>query len=66
MLRCTRAALKRRIAELAAEHTGRVGGACRHRLGRDRWFTAPEAVAYGVADEVIGDPAGAPESGTPA
>jgi hypothetical protein len=27
---------------------------------------APEAVAYGVADEVIGGPAGAPESGTPA
>ena len=32
----------------------------------DRWFTAPEAVAYGLADEVIGGPAGAPESGTPA
>jgi ATP-dependent protease ClpP protease subunit len=31
----------------------------------DRWFTAPEAVAYGLADEVIGDPAGAPESGAP-
>jgi hypothetical protein len=29
-------------------------------------ITAPEAVAYGLADEVIGDPAGAPESGTPA
>lgn len=35
-------------------------------FGRDRWSTAPEAVAYGLADEVIGDPAGAPESGTPA
>ena len=35
-------------------------------FGRDRWFTAPEAVAYGLADEVIGGPAGAPESGTPA
>jgi hypothetical protein len=32
----------------------------------DRWFTAPEAVAYDMADEVIGGPAGAPESGTPA
>ena len=32
----------------------------------DRWFTAPEAVAYGMADEVIGGPTGAPESGTPA
>ena len=32
----------------------------------DRWFTAPEAVTYDMADEVIGGPAGAPESGTPA
>lgn len=32
----------------------------------DRWFAAPGAVAYDVADEVIGGPAGAPESGTPA
>ena len=32
----------------------------------DLWFTAPEAVAYGLADVVIGGPAGALESGTPA
>jgi ATP-dependent protease ClpP protease subunit len=32
----------------------------------DRWFVAPEAVAYDMADEVIGGPAGAPESSTPA
>jgi hypothetical protein len=32
----------------------------------DRWFTAPEAVAYDMAGEVIDGPAGAPESGTPA
>ena len=35
-------------------------------FGGDRWITAPEAVAYDMADEVIGGPAGAPESGTPA
>jgi ATP-dependent protease ClpP protease subunit len=35
-------------------------------FARDRWFTAPEAVSYGLANEVIGGPAGAPESGTPA
>ncbi|WP_428847013.1 ATP-dependent Clp protease proteolytic subunit [Rhizohabitans arisaemae] len=46
--------------------TGRAGGADRHRLGRDRWFTAAEAVAYGLADEITGSPADAPESGTPA
>jgi hypothetical protein len=31
--------------------------------GGDRW---PEAVAYDMAGEVTGGPAGAPESGTPA
>jgi hypothetical protein len=31
-----------------------------------RWFTAPEAVAYDMAGEVIRGPAGVPESGTPA
>ena len=43
----------RRIAELTAEQG-------------ERWFTVPEAVAYDVAGEVVGGPAGAPESGTPA
>ena len=33
---------------------------------RHRWFTAPEAVAYGLVGEVTGDPVEAPESGTPA
>lgn len=32
----------------------------------DRWSAASEAVAYGMAGEVSGGPAGAPESGTPA
>ena len=45
--------VERCIAELTAEHG-------------DRWFTVPEAVAYDMADGVIGGPAGAPESGTPA
>ena len=31
-----------------------------------RWFTAPGAVVYDMAGEVIGGPAGVPESGTPA
>jgi len=43
----------RRIAELTAEHG-------------ERWCTVPVAVAYGMAGEVVGGPAGAPESGTPA
>jgi hypothetical protein len=32
----------------------------------DRWSTAPEAAAYDMADELIGGPAGAPESGNSA
>jgi hypothetical protein len=35
-------------------------------FGGDRWPTAPEAVAYDMADELIGGLAGAPESGTSA
>jgi ATP-dependent Clp protease, protease subunit len=58
--------LKRCIAELAAEHTGQSVEQITTYFGRDRWFTALEAAAYGLADEVIGGPAGAPESGTPA
>ena len=45
--------VERCIAELTAEHG-------------ERWFTVPVAVAYGMAGEVVGGPAGAPESGTPA
>lgn len=32
----------------------------------DRWPAAAEAVAYDMAGEVTGGPAGVPESGTPA
>jgi ATP-dependent Clp protease protease subunit len=58
--------LKRRIAELTAGHTGQSVEQITTDFDGDRWFTASEAVAYGLADEVIGCPAEAPESGTPA
>jgi hypothetical protein len=45
--------VERCIAELTAKHG-------------ERWFTVPKAVAYDMAGEVIGGPAGVPESGTPA
>ena len=35
-------------------------------VDRDRWLTAPNTVAYVLADEVIDGPAGTAESGTPA
>lgn len=44
-----------------------AAGAGHHRLRRGTaGFTASEAVAYDMADEVIGGPSGAPESGTSA
>ena len=55
-----------RLTRRIAEHTGQSVEQIATDFDRDRWFTAPEAVAYGLADEVIGGPAGAPESGTPA
>jgi hypothetical protein len=38
----------------------------RRIAGLTRWSAASEAVAYDMAGEVIGGPAGVPESGTPA
>ena len=35
-------------------------------FGGDHWSAASEAVAYDMAGEVTGGPAGAPGSGTPA
>ena len=45
------------VERCIAELTGKHG---------ERWFTVPEAVAYDMAYEVTGGPAGAPERGTPA
>ncbi len=58
--------VERRIAGLTAGHPSKSVEQITTDVDGDRWFAAPEAVAYGLADEVIGDPAGAPESGTPA
>ncbi len=44
-----------------AEHTGQSLEQITIDFDGDRWFAGPEAVAYGLAEEVIG-----PESGTPA
>jgi ATP-dependent protease ClpP protease subunit len=64
------AALSRRRLRIRPSRCGRATGQSTGHVstdfGRDRRFTTPEAVAYGLADEVTGDPAEAPESGTPA
>ena len=56
----------RRIAELTAEHPSKPVEQITTGFDGDHWSAASEAVAYDMAGEVIGGPAGAPESGTPA
>lgn len=46
--------LKRQVAELTAAHTGQTVEQITTDFDRDRWFTAPEAVDYGLVDQVIG------------
>ncbi|MBA3289488.1 MAG: ATP-dependent Clp protease proteolytic subunit [Acidimicrobiia bacterium] len=43
---------KRRMAELIAQHSGQTVEQIRTDSERDRWFTAEEAVAYGLVDEI--------------
>lgn len=44
---------KRRMAELTAEHSGQPLDRIQADAERDRWFTASEAVDYGLVDQVI-------------
>ena len=46
--------IKRRMAESIAEHSGQSVEQIEIDSERDRWFTAEEAQAYGMVDEVIG------------
>ena len=45
--------MKRRIAELTAQHTGRPVEQITADADRDRWFTAEEARSYGLVDHVV-------------
>lgn len=44
--------LKRRIAEITAEQTGQTVDTVTADADRDRWFTAEQALAYGLVDHV--------------
>jgi ATP-dependent Clp protease protease subunit len=46
-------ALRRRIDEIYAHHTGRPVAEVHDDMERDRFFTAAEAVEYGLADRVV-------------
>lgn len=48
------AALKLRLAQLIAQHSGQPLAQIQEDSERDRWFTAEEAVEYGLADHVVG------------
>ena len=43
---------KRRMAELIAFHSGKTLEQIQADSERDRWFTAEQAVEYGLCDEV--------------
>jgi len=47
------AKLKRRIAELTAQHTGQPVERIVADFDRDRWFTPQEAADYGLVDRVL-------------
>jgi ATP-dependent Clp protease, protease subunit len=45
--------MKRRLAEQIAEHTGQSVDQIMTDSDRDRWFTATQALDYGIIDKVI-------------
>jgi ATP-dependent Clp protease protease subunit len=48
------AAAKRRLAELTAHHTGQTFERIESDADRDRWFTADQALEYGMVDKIVG------------
>ena len=44
---------KRSIERITAEHTGQSEETIRRDGDRDRWFTAEQAVEYGLVDRVV-------------
>ena len=53
-------ALRRRVEEIYAEHTGRPVEEVSDALERDRFFTPEEARDYGLVDRVMGSRSGVP------
>jgi len=46
--------LKKKLAQLIADHSGQSLERIEADSDRDRWFTAEEAQEYGLIDKVIG------------
>ncbi len=53
---------KRQLNELQAEHSGQSVEQVERDSDRDRWFTAAEALTYGLIDSVIADVAALPQT----
>jgi len=45
--------MKRQMAELTAQHTGQTVDTIERDSDRDRWFTATQALEYGLVDHVV-------------
>ena len=54
--------IKKRMAQLIAEHSGQTLETIEADSDRDRWFNAEEAQAYGLIDHVYTSAANAPDS----
>ncbi|AJC58365.1 ATP-dependent Clp protease proteolytic subunit [Streptomyces sp. 769] len=54
---------KKRLGELSAMHTGQTLEQWTKDADRDRWFSAEEAKAYGLIDDVMPSAAGVPGGG---
>ncbi len=58
--------IKRVLLDLIAQHTGQSVEQVTEDADRDRWFTAKEALAYGLVDKVIASAKEASAEGRPA
>ena len=54
--------IKKRMAQLIAEHSGQTVETIEADSDRDRWFTADEAKGYGLIDHVYSSASDAPEA----
>jgi ATP-dependent Clp protease, protease subunit len=54
------------LLDLIAEHTGQTVEQVVADADRDRWFTADQAVEYGLVDQVITSAREAADEGRPA
>jgi ATP-dependent Clp protease protease subunit len=56
--------MNKKIHHILAHHTGQPMDRIEHDFERDRYLTAAEAVEYGLIDEVLPGPEGAPTGPT--